>query len=489
MGAARSGVAAARFLSERGARVALADRKPLEEWTEEARSLKTSGVGLVGGDVPSWLLDQIELVVLSPGVPSKIIPVRYCERAGAEVIGEVELAWRFMRGRVVGITGTNGKTTTTTLTGDLLKDAGLGVQVGGNIGTPLISLVDESREDGWTVAELSSYQLETIVDFRPTVAVALNLKPDHMDRYETFGDYAAAKHRIFRNQRPGDVAILNADDPIISSWAEGLAAHVVLFSLRRELEEGLFLRGREIVSRTPQGERVLLTRDSIRLQGLHNVENVVAALAAGLACGASPLSMRETVSRFRPVEHRLEFVGEIDGIEFYNDSKATNVDAAVKALEAFAEREGQVVLILGGRGKNAPYAPLASLVERKARALVTIGEDAGRIESELKSSVSRIERASDMAEAVGRAHALAQRGDVVLLAPACASFDMFEGFEHRGRVFKEEVERLKSAAATGEKSLGAAGEQNEATGEQHEERQSSNEERRTSAGTLLGTDR
>jgi UDP-N-acetylmuramoylalanine--D-glutamate ligase len=442
IGAARSGVAAARFLVGRGAVVALNDKKPLVEWSEEAVALRSYGVGVVPGDVPSWLLDQVELVVLSPGVPSKIIPVRYAERAGAEVIGEVELAWRFMRGRVVGITGTNGKTTTTTLTGELLRDAGIRTQVGGNIGRPLISLVEASREDGWTVAELSSYQLETIVDFRPTVAVVLNLMPDHMDRYESFQDYAAAKHRIFRNQTAEDVAVLNADDEVIASWARGLSAHVVRFSIARELEEGLFLRGREIVSRTKDGERVLLTRDDIRLRGLHNVQNVLAALAVGLACGASPESMRETVRRFSPVEHRLEHVAEIGGVSFYNDSKATNVDAALKALEAFEDAEGSIVLILGGRGKNAPYAPLAPLVEKKARALVLVGEDAVRIESELKRFAPEVLRAADMQDAVRLAHGAAQPGDTVLLAPACASFDMFDSYEHRGRVFKEAVREM-----------------------------------------------
>ncbi|HEV2879856.1 MAG TPA: UDP-N-acetylmuramoyl-L-alanine--D-glutamate ligase [Pyrinomonadaceae bacterium] len=440
IGAARSGVAAARFLAARGAIVALNDRKPIEEWTDEARALKAEGVGLLAGDVPMWLMDQIELVVTSPGVPPKNIPVRYMERAGAEVIGEVELAARHLRGRIVAITGTNGKTTTTALVAELLKGAGLPVQVGGNIGTPLVSLVDSSREDGWTVVEVSSYQLETIVDFHPNVAVVLNLMPDHMDRYETLTDYGAAKHRIFRNQTPEDLAVLNADDSIVASWESGLRAHVTLFSVGRELEEGLFLRGgRELVSRTRGGsERVLVTRDEMQLRGLHNVQNVLAALTCGLACGASPDSMRETIRNFRPVEHRLERVGEVAGVEFYNDSKATNVDAALKALEAFAEHTGQIVLILGGRGKNAPYAPLAPLIERKARALIVLGEDAERIESELKAH-ARVIRVRDMAEAVRQAAEVAHAGDVVLLAPACASWDMFDSFEHRGRVFKEAV--------------------------------------------------
>lgn len=444
IGAARSGIACARFLTARGATVALNDRKPIEEWSPEATQLKNEGVGLMPGEVPMWLLDQVELVVMSPGVPTKIIPARYAERAGAEVIGEVELASRFLRGRVVAITGSNGKTTTTTLIGEILKDAGLPVQVGGNIGTPLISMVEASREDGWTVVELSSFQLETIAGFHPTVAVVLNVTPNHMDRYETLMDYAAAKHRIFRNQAAGDVAILNADDEIVSSWAQGLRAHVTPFSVRRELAEGLFLRqGGEIVSRTAKGERVLMLRDEMQLRGLHNVENVLAALAAGLACGAEPVAMRETVRNFRPVEHRLEYVDEIGGVKFYNDSKATSVDATLKALEAFADEAGKVVLILGGRGKQAPYAPLAPLIRAHVRRLILIGEDADTIERELKEDAPQ-ERAVDMRDAVGRAHAAAESGDIVLLAPACASFDMFRSFEHRGEVFKKEIQSLKS---------------------------------------------
>lgn len=443
MGAARSGIACARFLVQRGATVALNDAKPVDEWTSEATDLKTDGVGLLAGEVPGWLLDQIDLVVMSPGVPANAIPIRYAERAGAEVIGEVELASRFLKGRVVAITGSNGKTTTTTLIGELLKDAGLPTQVGGNIGLPLISMVESSRDDGWTVVELSSFQLETIKEFHPEVAVVLNVTPNHMDRYESFTDYAAAKHRIFMNQEQRDVAILNSDDPTVSSWASGLRAHVVSFSVKHELEEGLFLRGREIVSRTTDGERVLLTRDEMKLRGLHNVENVLAALSAGLACGAAPDSMRATTSNFAPVEHRLEFVTEIGEVKFYNDSKATSVDATLKALEAFADETGKIVLILGGKGKKASYAPLGSLVRDKVRKLILIGEDAETIAAEL-GEFAETERARDMSDAVKRSILNTQPGDVVLLAPACASFDMFESFEHRGRVFKEEVQSLKS---------------------------------------------
>jgi UDP-N-acetylmuramoylalanine--D-glutamate ligase len=264
-----------------------------------------------------------------------------------------------------------------------------------------------------------------------------------MDRYENITEYAAAKHRIFMNQVPGDLAILNADDEIVSSWASGLRAHVTEFSVKRELDEGLFLRDqRALVSRSGGAERAIVMRDEMKLRGLHNVENVLAALAAGLACGVAPESMRETVRRFEPVEHRLEFVGEIDGVKFYNDSKATSVDATLKALEAFRDDAGKIVLILGGRGKKAPYAPLAALVQGKVRKLILIGEDAETIAKELGSFAAH-EAASDLRDAVTRAFQSATAGDTILLAPACASFDMFESFEHRGRVFKEQVSGLR----------------------------------------------
>jgi UDP-N-acetylmuramoylalanine--D-glutamate ligase len=442
IGAARSGIAAARFLVGQGAKVALTDQKPLEKWAPEALALKESGVGLLPGEPPGWLLDQLDLVVVSPGVPATIIPIRYAERAGVEVIGEVELAYRYLKGRVVAITGSNGKTTTTSLIGELLRDAGLLVQVGGNIGKPLISMIQTSREDGWTVAELSSFQLETIKTFRPSIAVVLNVTPNHMDRYETFNDYAAAKHRIFMNQTAEDAAVLNADDPVVSSWASGLRANVMQFSVRKEVENGVFLRGRELIYHG----QALLNVDELKLRGMHNVENVAAAFAAGIAAGAPVESMKGTARRFDPVEHRLEFVTEIDGVKFYNDSKATSVDATLKALEAFADGPGKIVLILGGRGKKAPYAPLEPLVRTKVRKLILIGEDAETIANELGSSAP-FERASDMKDAVARSFAAAEKDDVVLLAPACASFDMFESFEHRGKVFKGEVKAISPAKA------------------------------------------
>jgi UDP-N-acetylmuramoylalanine--D-glutamate ligase len=443
IGAARSGIAAARFLVEQGATVALNDQKAIAEWSAEAVALKEVGVGLLPGEPPSWLLDQLDLVVVSPGVPANIIPIRYAERAGAEIIGEVELAARYLKGRIVAITGSNGKTTTTSLIGELLRDAGFTVQVGGNIGRALISMVESSRDDGWTVVEVSSFQLETIKTFHPAIAVVLNVTPNHMDRYETFNDYAAAKHRIFMNQAEEDVAVLNADDATVSSWADGLRAKVMTFSVRTELERGVFLRGDELVFRWDEGEQDLLRVNEMKLRGLHNVENVAAALTVGIAAGANIQSMQETVKQFNPVEHRLEFVDEIAGVRFYNDSKATSVDATLKALEAFANEPGKVVLILGGKGKKAPYAPLEPLVRTKVRKLILIGEDAETIEKELGSSAP-FERASDMKDAVGRSFKAAENGDVVLLAPACASFDMFDSYEHRGKVFKGDIADLKA---------------------------------------------
>ncbi|MFL6374243.1 MAG: UDP-N-acetylmuramoyl-L-alanine--D-glutamate ligase [Pyrinomonadaceae bacterium] len=455
LGAGKSGVASARFLSARGAVVALHDWKQLEDWSDEAKALKSEcGVGLMSGDIPSWLLDQLDLVVISPGVPTNTIPARYVDRKDGEVIGEAELAYRFMKGRIVGITGSNGKTTTTALIGELLKNAGIPTQVGGNIGTPLLSLTGTSREDGWTVAELSSFQLETIKTFRANVAICLNVTPNHLDRYEGFQDYAAAKHRIFMNQTAEDVSILNADNEVTASWAAGLKANVVMFSVQRELEDGLFLSDRDLVCRANGKEKVLTTRNDIFLRGLHNVENVLAALAAGLAAGADPESMRETVRTFKGVAHRIEFVSEVSGVKFYNDSKATSVDATLKALEALSESDGEIVLILGGRGKNAPYKPLMPQIESHVRTLVLIGEDAGNIESELCGSAT-IERAETMEDAVTRAFEAAEVGDSVLLAPACASFDMFKSFEVRGEVFKAAVRSLQKLRVESQSSTSA----------------------------------
>src|SRR5262245_33164947 len=375
VGLARSGVAAAEFLSRRGAEVVVNDAKPEKELVEAER-LRAQGIEIVAGTHPSELFEKAELIVTSPGVPLTLEGFSKATALGVPVIGEVELAARFLRGRMIGITGSNGKTTTTTLIASMLKEAGFFTQAGGNIGTPLISLVDTSRDDGFTVVELSSFQLEAVRQLKLSVAVLLNITPDHLDRYESMDDYAAAKTKIFCNQTAEDFAVLNADDTRVAGMSSLTAARKIFFSRRLILAEGLFLRGDALVSRIDGQEQVMVAREVIPLSGGHNLENVVAALGAGLVCGASADSMRATIRSFPGVEHRLEFAGEIGGVKFYNDSKATNVDAAIKSLEAFTEG---VIVLLGGKDKGGDYHPLAPLIQQRCRHVILIGAAADKI--------------------------------------------------------------------------------------------------------------
>ena len=443
VGLGRSGAAAAAFLAGRGARVTANDAQPEAELSA-APGLRAQGIEVVAGSHPPGLFAQADLIVASPGVPLALGAFRAAREAGVPVIGEVELAARFLRGRLVGITGSNGKTTTTTLVGALLRDAGLPTQIGGNIGTPLVNLIEGSRDDGFTVIELSSFQLEAVEQLRLFAAVLLNITPDHLDRYDSMDDYAAAKARIFLNQTPEDLAVLNADDPRVAGLGSRTRAHVVHFSRERILDEGICLKGSQLVSRSGGSERVLIERGEIGLRGAHNLENVMAAFAVGLACGAAIGSMRATVREFKGVEHRLEFVAEVGGVQFYNDSKATNVDAAIKSLEAFP---GRVIAILGGKDKGSDYAPLAPLVRERAEHVILIGAAADKIAAAL-GGTRPLHRARTLPEAVELGCKLARAGDTVLLAPACASFDMFDNFEHRGRVFKEAVRSLESAESS-----------------------------------------
>jgi UDP-N-acetylmuramoylalanine--D-glutamate ligase len=436
-------MALARFLVKRGALVTATDVKSEGEFPADVpATLRSLGVRLELGGHSEQTLLAADLVLMSPGVPLSIEPLSKPRAAGIPVLSEVELASQFLNGRIVGITGSNGKTTVTTLVGQLLANAGFFTQVGGNIGQPLTGLADDSRDDGFVVVELSSFQLEAIETLRPHIAVMTNISPDHLDRHGSLGEYVQAKRRIFMNQRPGDWAVLNADDPIVIEMMYATAAQPILFSRRRELDEGVFVRDRQIVARHGDRECELIALGDIPLRGWHNVENVMAALAAGLVAGASVPSMRETVRTFSGVEHRLEWVAEIDGVEYYNDSKATNVDSAVKALEAF---DGNLVVIFGGKDKGTSFGPLRAPVLERVRHVLLIGQAGDKIASALEGAAS-MTRCATMEEAVQRAHAVAHPGDTVLLAPACASFDLFENYEHRGRVFKEEVRRLKLTA-------------------------------------------
>jgi UDP-N-acetylmuramoylalanine--D-glutamate ligase len=435
VGLGKSGIAAAEFLHARGAQVTANDAQPAEK-IAVAAELQGKGITLVAGSHPTPLFENAELIVASPGVPLALECFQKAKAAGVPIISEIELAARFLRGHLVGITGSNGKTTTTTLIGAVLKEAGLPTQVGGNIGTPLISLVATSRDDGFTVIELSSFQLEVVESLHLFAAVLLNITPDHLDRYDSMDAYAAAKANIFRNQTAEDLAVLNADDARVAAMSTN--AHKTFFSCKRELDAGLFLRGDDLISRANGVERVLIARNEIGIRGAHNLENVMATLAVGLACGAAPDSMRKTIHEFKGVEHRLEFVAEINGVQFYNDSKATNVDSTIKALEAF---DKGVLVILGGKDKGGDYAPLAPLIQSRCAHVILMGAAADKIAAALENT-RPLHRATTLPDAVALGAQLAREGEVVLLAPACASFDMFDNYEHRGRVFKAAVHAL-----------------------------------------------
>ena len=443
VGLARTGLVSALFSAAYGAKVTATDERPIPEVAEAAEKLRVAGVKLeLGGFVPPTFLEQ-DLIVVSPGVPAKIEPLENARAKGIPVWSEIELAWRFLRGKLVAITGSNGKTTTTSLVAHILKTSNVHTLIGGNIGTPLLALVETSVDTSVTVAEISSFQLETIDSFRPEIGVLLNLTPDHLDRHITFEEYAGAKMRMFENQLEKDIALLNADDPEVTKRMPA-KPKIFWFSRQKRVATGAFLRDDQIIFRHEGSEVELARLADIQLRGQHNVENVLASCAAAYLAGAVPAAIAAGVKSFRGVEHRLEFVAELSGVQYYNDSKATNVDAAVKAVEAFP---GPLVVILGGRDKGSPYAPLRELLHERARLALLIGESAEKIAADLGDAVA-FENAGTLQQALHIAARHVQPGDTVLLAPACSSFDQFENYEHRGRVFKELVAQMQSATAT-----------------------------------------
>ena len=443
VGLARTGLVSALFSAAYGAKVTATDERPIPEVAEAAEKLRVAGVKLeLGGFVPQTFLEQ-DLIVVSPGVPAKIEPLENARAKGIPVWSEIELAWRFLRGKLVAITGSNGKTTTTSLVAHILKTSNVPTLIGGNIGTPLLALVETSVDTSVTVAEISSFQLETIDSFRPEIGVLLNLTPDHLDRHITFEEYAGAKMRMFENQLEKDIALLNADDPEVTRRMPA-KPKIFWFSRQKRVATGAFLRDNQIIFRHEGSEVELARLADIQLRGQHNVENVLASCAAAYLAGAVPAAIAAGVKSFRGVEHRLEFVAELSGVQYYNDSKATNVDAAVKAVEAFP---GPLVVILGGRDKGSPYAPLRELLHERARLALLIGESAEKIAADLGDAVA-FENAGTLQQALHIAARHVQPGDTVLLAPACSSFDQFENYEHRGRAFKELVAQMHSATAT-----------------------------------------
>ncbi len=440
VGLGKSGIAAARFLKARGAQVTVSDIRPAG-LISELPALLDAGIMVETGSHGLLTFRRQDLIVVSPGVPSNTPELTTVRAMGIPIIGEMELGAQFLQGQIIAITGSNGKTTTTTLIGEILKASGKATLVGGNIGRPVVDMVAESTPESWSVLEVSSFQLETIQTFHPKIALVLNITPDHLDRHGSFEAYAAAKTRITENQTTDDFLILNAEDEPTKLVAAKTKAQIYWFSPRRQVKQGAFVHGESILFRAKEGGDVepIMPVAEIPLAGAHNVENVLAAVCAARLAGVDAQTIREAVAAFHAVEHRLEFVREVSGVRWFNDSKATNVDATAKAIEAFP---GGIWLILGGKDKDSDYSTLSPLLRARVKAVITIGSAAEKIESHL-AGVVKIERAGTMERAVAWAQKEAKSGDVVLLAPACASFDQFENYEHRGRVFKQLVNGLE----------------------------------------------
>jgi UDP-N-acetylmuramoylalanine--D-glutamate ligase len=441
VGLGKSGVASALFLKAHGAKVTVSDTKSGDDLRNEIPVLLDHGITVETGGHGDRTFRGQDLIVVSPGVPVDAPPLMQARALGESVIGEIELAAQFLPGPIVAITGSNGKTTTTTLTGEIMTAAGFSALVGGNIGTPAISLAERAKPETAIVLEVSSFQLETIQTFRPKVAVVLNVTPDHLDRHRTFEVYVDAKARIFENQQGSDFAVLNADDLTCVALGARTRAQVFWFSRQKEVEHGACVRDGNIVFRDNSGQREIMQVSEIPLKGAHNLENVLAAVCAGALMGCAPDKIRKAVSDFKAVEHRLEFVTTIRGVDYYNDSKATNVDATIKALESFP---ANIHLILGGKDKGSDYAVLNDLLRQRVKRVYTIGAAAAKIESQIKGP--EVVHAETLENAIRKANAVAQSGDVVLLAPACASFDQFKSYEHRGKMFKEIVRSLAADA-------------------------------------------
>ncbi len=438
VGLARSGLAAVQFLLRRQARVSATDLRPAEELQDAVSSLQGAvRLRLGGHDREDFL--RADLVVLSPGVPTSLPELQAAVEAGVPVWSEVELAYRYSRGTFVGITGSNGKTTTTELLGRICREAGLKTVVGGNVGTPLVQFAEDSDSETVFVVELSSFQLETISSFRCRIALLLNVTPDHMDRYPDFASYLAAKKRVFLNQTSEDFAVLNMDDPTTASLDGSLKAQKFYFSRRSQNSPGAGVRDGILTIQWRDEALAVMPAAESRLMGLHNLENVLAAASAAYLLGIPAHQIRDGVRSFPGVEHRLEFVCQIQGVDFYNDSKATNPESTAKALEAF---DRPLFVIMGGLDKGGDFSILSDLLKARARKVLLIGAAADKISRTLPRELGQ-RRCDSLEEAVREAFAEARPGDLVLLSPACASFDMFDDYEHRGRVFKETAQALE----------------------------------------------
>jgi UDP-N-acetylmuramoylalanine--D-glutamate ligase len=437
VGLARTGVATALFCSAHNAKVTATESRSEGELGDVPAKLREAGVRLeLGGHTERTFLAQ-DLIIPSPGVPADHPFLEAARSKKITIWSEVELAYRFQEGKLIGITGSNGKTTTTTLVHHILANSGVEAILAGNVGTPLISRVEEMNSRTVAVVELSSFQLELMERFRPDIGVMLNLTPDHLDRHKTMQAYAAAKAKLFENQTELDAAVLNADDAPTVGYKPKIP-QVFWFSRKQAVKQGAYLKGEDIVVVHKAGEDFVMKAQQIPLVGTHNLENVLAAITAARLLGVSASSISKAVKTFGGVEHRLEFVAEINGVKYYNDSKATNVDATLKALDSFP---GRILIILGGKDKGSDYTVLQKPLREKAILALLIGAASEKIEKQIAGSVA-MERAETIERAVETASHAAQAGDIVLLAPACASFDQFQSYEHRGRVFKELVGQI-----------------------------------------------
>jgi len=439
-----SGFAAALFLRRRGAQVTVSDLRSAEALAKHIPALLDAGVNVEAGGHGHATFRRQDLIVLSPGVAPNTPEMDEARTFHIPIIGEVELAALFLKTEILSITGSNGKTTTTTLAGEMLKAGGLTTVVGGNIGLPAIDLVDmpENQPGAWSVLELSSFQLETVDTFHPKIAVLLNLTPDHLDRHGNLENYAAAKERMFARQTAEDFLVLNADDARVQQAASRAASQIFWFSRSKLVRQGACVHQGVVVFRASEmgtsgtaSLEPILPVEAIPLKGAHNVENVLAAVCAARLAGVKAEVIAEAVRNFRAVEHRLEFVATVRGVDYYNDSKATNVDSTMKAIESFP---GRIHLILGGKDKKSDYTTLRPLLHERVKRVYTIGAAAEKIEAHIAGAVEVV-HAETLPAALAKAHDAAEAGDVVLLAPACSSFDQFENYEQRGRVFKDLV--------------------------------------------------
>ncbi len=441
VGFGKTGKALTRFLVRRDARVTVSELRgedtlgrTVSKWKDRSVRFET------GRHLPLTFL-KADIIIPSPGAAALPV-IKAAEKAGAKVVSEIELAARSLKGRIVGITGTNGKSTTATLLHWILKKSGFPAFLAGNIGVPLVSFVDRSREDDVYVTEISSFQLEHTETFRPAVAAFLNISQNHLDWHGSFEDYFGAKKRLFANQGGTDSAVINADDRRLSAWARGLPSRTYFFSRLRKVRRGCFLEGDRIIWRDGDRQEALIRVKEIPLPGLHNLENVLAAATVAHILGAGTASMRAAIRSFSGLEHRLERVISVRGVEFINDSKATSVDATIKALQSF---DRKIVLILGGRDKGSDFRLLRRPLKKTVRRVILLGEARAKIAAALRGAVP-LAQARSMHQAVHLAFAEARRRDIVLLAPACTSFDMFKNFEARGRAFKREVRKLPGAS-------------------------------------------